>query len=135
VILSPERLVSSVKQLFASGKFGSELVTVFEFLRPTSLILADTNSAEDGAAGLAAASRCVMNCQSESKYSIHLVVGGPGRSRYRCRWRGTASVADNAIPVGRRFRVRPILRAAEKLVARTPNFWALDQQLAPRRQH
>ena len=54
-----------------------------------------------------------MNSQSECKYSIHLVVGGPGRSRYRCRRRGTAFVADNAIPAGRRFRVRPILREAE----------------------
>jgi len=65
------------------------------------------------ASGLAAASRRVMNSQSECKYSIHLVVGGPGRSRYRCRRRGTAFVADNAIPAGRRFRVRPILREAE----------------------
>jgi len=74
---------------------------------------ADTESAEDEAAGLAAASGRVMNCQCERKYSIHLVVGRLGRSRYRCRWRSTASVADNAIPVGRRFRIRPILRAAE----------------------
>ena len=72
-----------------------------------------TNSAEVGAAKLAAATRRVMNCQSERKYSIYLVVGGPGRGRYRCRWRGTASVANNAIPVGRRFRVRPILKATE----------------------
>jgi len=76
-----------------------------------------------------------MNSQSECKYSIHLVVGGPGRSRYRCRWRGTAFVAYNAIPVGRRFRVRPILREAESLVARTPDVWAIDQELASRRQH
>jgi len=54
-----------------------------------------------------------MNSQSECKYSIHLVIDGLGRGRYKCRWRGTAFVADNAIPVGRRFRIRPILRKAE----------------------
>lgn len=68
---------------------------------------------EDRIAGLAAASRRVMNSLSGCNYSIHLVIGGPDRSRYRCRWRGAASVADDAVPVGRRFRVRPILRKAE----------------------
>ncbi len=59
------------------------------------------------------ANRRVMNCQGESTYSILLVVGGPDRSRFRCHWRGAASVADDAVSVGRRLRVRPILRSAE----------------------
>ena len=96
---------------------------------------ADTNSAEQPAPRLAAAGRHMMNCHSGRKYSIHLVVGGASRSRNRRRGRSAASVANNAISVGCRLRVRQILRAADKLVARTPNFWVFDQELAPRRQH
>jgi len=84
-------------------------VTLAESERLVSARKQTFDSEADGAAGLAAANRRVMNCQGERKYSIFLVVGGPGRSRYRCRWRGAASVADDAVPVGRRFRVRPIL--------------------------
>lgn len=86
-------------------------------------------------AGLAAAGPRVMNCHSGYQNSIFVAAGGPGGGRHRRRRRGIAFVADDAVPIDRRLRVRPFLSAAESLVARAPVFRAVDRQLAPRWQH
>jgi len=93
------------------------------------------NTAPINTSGLAATLHLVMNFQHEHKCSIHLVVGGRGRRRDRRGWRDIAFDTDNAVPVGRRFCVRSVLRADERLVAGSPGIRAIDQQLAPRRQH
>ena len=90
---------------------------------------------EQKAIGLAVPSRNMMNCRNECRYSIHLVADWPDLRRRRRHWRSCAPAADDTIPAGCGFRIRPVLEASESLVARAPDIWPFDQQLAPRRQH
>jgi len=85
--------------------------------------------------GLAAVGPRVMNCHSGDQNSTIVAAGGPDGGRLRRRRRGIAVIADDAVPTGRRLRIRPFLSAAESLVARTPVLRAVNRQLAPRRQH
>ena len=54
-----------------------------------------------------------MYYHSGYQNSIFLADGWPGGGRHRCRRRGIAVVADDAVPVDRRLRVRPFLSAVE----------------------
>ena len=80
-------------------------------------------------AGLVGAGPRVMNWQSGFRNQISLVAGGPDIGCHRCRRLGSAVVADDAVPAGRCFRVRPFLGAAESLVARAPVLRAVDRKL------
>ena len=77
----------------------------------------------------------MVNCRRGYGSQVILVADGARVGGDRRRWRRVAAVANDALPADFCICVCPILDAPGSLVARPSSLWAVDRQLAPRRQH